>query len=137
LEKLENHFAREISCTVDEHASSLIRYICFLVSVIAHIFFWGMSIHCALLLPGITLLGDSKLTNQRSLQGILKFCLFFLVECILLGRSVTLLCFTVIRDSTVVELKPNANEKQKNTNDRGGKNNLGNGKRKRSDKVYL
>ncbi|XP_051228559.1 uncharacterized protein [Lolium perenne] len=79
LEKLENHFAREISCTVDEHASSLIRD---------------------------NTVGGFKADKSEK----------------------------PTRDSTVVELKPNANEKQKNTNDRGGKNNLGNGKRKRSDK---
>lgn len=39
-----------------------------------------------------------------------------------------------IRDSTVVELKSNANEKPKDTNERCGKNNLGNRKRKRSKK---
>jgi hypothetical protein len=52
----------------------------------------------------------------------------------LLGGSVNLLCFTVIRDSTVVELKPNANEKPKDTNERCAKNKLGNGKRKRKRK---
>lgn len=39
-----------------------------------------------------------------------------------------------IRDSTVVELKLNANEKPKDTNERCAKNKLGNGKRKRKRK---